>query len=82
MRSLAIYVSHTNFTAGTRVALGMIGLTALPLEVVAGVVVGVAGPLLLYAVAQRAHLGWLYRPPSALSGAGGRAARRRGTLAR
>ncbi len=82
VRSLAIYVSHTNFTAGTRVALGMIGLTALPLEVVAGVVVGVAGPLLLYAVAQRAHLGWLYRPPSALSGAGGRAAPRRGTLAR
>ncbi len=82
VRSLAIYVSHTNFTAGTRVALGMIGLTALPLEVVAGVVVGIAGPLLLYAVAQRAHLGWLYRPPSALSGAGGRAAPPRGTLAR
>ncbi|MFI0432696.1 MAG: acyltransferase family protein [Candidatus Nanopelagicales bacterium] len=68
VRSLAIYVSHTNFTAGTRVALGLLGLTTAPLEVVLGVAIGIAGPLVIYAVAGRIHLGWLYRPPSSLSG--------------
>ena len=45
--SYAIYLFHVFFTAASRISLGAIGLSALPLLVVAGVVMGTLGPMLV-----------------------------------
>jgi peptidoglycan/LPS O-acetylase OafA/YrhL len=45
--SYAIYLFHVFFTAASRIALAKAGLTPLPLQILAGVVLGVAAPMLV-----------------------------------
>ncbi len=45
--SYVIYLFHVFFTAASRIALAKAGLTLLPLQIVAGVALGVAAPMLV-----------------------------------
>ncbi|MFO1413331.1 MAG: acyltransferase [Burkholderiales bacterium] len=51
--SYAIYLFHVFFTAGSRVALTGAGVTALSVQIAAGVAAGIAGPIQLEAWASR-----------------------------
>ncbi|MFD5823223.1 acyltransferase family protein [Nesterenkonia xinjiangensis] len=62
-RSLVIFVAHVFFTAGTRIALSTMGIDALWIHVVGPTVIGVIGPLLIYAVAQRLRQDWVFEAP-------------------
>ncbi|MCS6711579.1 acyltransferase [Brachybacterium sp. EF45031] len=57
--SLQIYLPHIIATAGSRVALGMAGVTHPWVHLIAGTVVGVAAPLVLWIIARR-WMPWLY----------------------
>jgi len=60
-RSLAIYVAHVLFTAGARIALKkVLHCDALAPHLLAGTLLGVAGPLALHALLARLGLGILY----------------------
>ncbi len=60
-RSLAIYVAHVLFTAGARIVLKkVLHCDALAPHLVAGTLLGVAGPLALQALLTRLGLGILY----------------------
>jgi len=60
-RSLAIYVAHVLFTAGARIALKkVLHCDALAPHLLAGTLLGVAGPLALHALLTRLGLGILY----------------------
>jgi peptidoglycan/LPS O-acetylase OafA/YrhL len=60
MSSYAIYLFHVFFTAASRIALAKVGLSVQPLQITAGLVVGVAGPMLINHYASR------YRWPALL----------------
>lgn len=62
-RSLAIYVSHTVFTAGARAVLVLAGVSWSPAYVLLGVAAGLLGPILLYSTAQRFGWTWLFARP-------------------
>ena len=51
--SMAIYLSHTIFSAGARIILQQAGITSPPLHIMAALVFGLVGPLLLFKIAQR-----------------------------
>jgi fucose 4-O-acetylase-like acetyltransferase len=51
--SYAIYLFHVFFTAGSRVALAGAGITALPLQIAAGVGAGILAPIVVEAWATR-----------------------------
>ncbi|NMC48351.1 MAG: acyltransferase [Desulfovibrio sp.] len=60
--SMQIYVAHTIFTAGTRIALLRgLGLSDPWLHLAAGTVCGVLGPLILYGVLKKMRCDFLYR---------------------
>jgi len=60
-RSLAIYVAHVLFTAGARIALKkVLHCDALAPHLLAGTLLGLAGPLALHALLPRLGLGILY----------------------
>lgn len=63
VRSLPIYVSHTIFTAGVRAVLGVIGVEWLGAYLVGGLAAGLVGPLIIYWLATRLHMPWLYTRP-------------------
>jgi fucose 4-O-acetylase-like acetyltransferase len=50
--SMGIYLAHTIFSAGTRAVLGRFTVD-LTLQMVAGTLIGIIGPLILYAVIRR-----------------------------
>jgi fucose 4-O-acetylase-like acetyltransferase len=51
-RSMAIFVTHVFFTAGTRIFLVVaLKIYSLPVHLIVGLIVGVAGPILLYKLA-------------------------------
>jgi fucose 4-O-acetylase-like acetyltransferase len=53
-RSMAIYVAHIFFTAGTRIVMDrFLHMTSEPAHLIAGTLIGLAGPLLLYELATR-----------------------------
>lgn len=54
--SMPIYVCHTMFAAALREGLLIFGVDMLGVQLVLGTLIGIAGPLLVYAVARR--LGW------------------------
>lgn len=54
--SMAIYLSHTIFSAAFRIGLQQIGVTSVWLHLLVGVLVGVLGPLALLATARRLRL--------------------------
>ncbi len=54
--SMAIYVLHTIFSAGTRIALRAIGFSDNLLALVLGTVIGIAGPLAAWALARHYRL--------------------------
>lgn len=58
-RTMSIYLIHIILTAATRIALLKLGVIALGPHLVAGMVMGVAVPLAIDAVAQRLRLGGL-----------------------
>lgn len=64
-RSLPIYVSHTIFTAGARLILRLADVDWIPIYVGFGVAAGLAGPLLLFWLANRFGSVWLYQRPRA-----------------
>lgn len=51
--SMAIYVSHTVFSAATRIVLIKIGVTDLWVHIIAGTLVGLLFPAVLYVVSKR-----------------------------
>lgn len=58
--SMAIYMTHTLFSAGLREALLALGVTQPALHLGLGTVIGLAAPILLYRLADRAGLSrWL-----------------------
>ena len=58
--SLIIFLAHTIFSAAFRIGLMSVGVTWLPLHLLVGTVVGLAGPILLYLLARRIGLAkWL-----------------------
>lgn len=65
-RSLEIYLAHGVALSGTRILLASLGVSSLPLHLLAGICAGVAGPLLLWLVAQKLGQFWLFSPPRAL----------------
>lgn len=54
--SMAIYVLHTIFSAGTRIALRAIGFSDNSLALVVGTLIGIVGPLAVWAVARHYRL--------------------------
>ena len=66
--SYAIYLFHVFFTAASRIALAKAGLTLLPLQIVAGVALGIAAPMLVehwaarHGAARLLLLGQSFRP--------------------
>jgi hypothetical protein len=54
--SMAIYLAHTIFSATTREVLLALGVTSLPLHVLASVLAGVLGPYLFFLLARRLKL--------------------------
>lgn len=61
--SLEIFVAHIVFTAGTRIVLEQVGILDPAAQAVAGLGVGVGGPLFLALVAEQAGWKWLFGPP-------------------
>lgn len=61
-RSIHIYLPHILFTAATRIALSLVGISSPAAHLIIGTLVGVEGPLLLYWFASR-WTPWLYAPP-------------------
>ncbi len=51
--SMAVYVAHVIFSAGTRIVLSLANVSNLPVHVVLGTLSGVCGPLLLFMAARR-----------------------------
>lgn len=51
--SMAIFLAHTIFSAGLRIALVRMGLDDPALHIIAGTLIGIAGPLLLWHLARR-----------------------------
>ena len=51
--SLAIYVTHIIFAAGTRIALLLIGVTNIPIHLMAGTAMGVILPTIMFLVGNR-----------------------------
>ncbi len=62
-RSLEIFVAHIVFTAGARIVLEQLGVTSLAIQIVLGVSLGLAGPLLLVVASERLGWRWLFAPP-------------------
>lgn len=59
--SLYVYVSHTFFTAGTRIFLRSVGgIEWIPLHVAAGLTAGLVGPLLVIWLAKKMGTMWLF----------------------
>jgi fucose 4-O-acetylase-like acetyltransferase len=54
--SMAIYVLHTIFSAGVRMALYAVGFSNNLVALVLGTLIGIAGPLGVWAVARRYRL--------------------------
>jgi fucose 4-O-acetylase-like acetyltransferase len=54
--SLAIFVAHTIFSAGLRIALMKLGIDAPVPHVIGGIAIGIIGPLGLLWIAQRARI--------------------------
>ncbi|MEM0905750.1 MAG: acyltransferase family protein [Pseudomonadota bacterium] len=61
-RTMAIFVTHILITAGSRIALGLVGIDNLLLALIVGTVLGVGLPLIAAVVAERLRiaplLGW------------------------
>ncbi|WP_203567994.1 acyltransferase family protein [Aestuariimicrobium ganziense] len=73
--SLAIYLAHILATAGTRIALELVGVSQVTVHVLLGTVLGVAAPLLLVVITRRVP--WLFAAPRVRQlTTGGGAARR------
>ncbi|SEJ40241.1 acyltransferase family protein [Demequina mangrovi] len=66
-RSMAVFLGHIVFAVGARAALLALEVHSLPVLVVVSVSVGVVGPLLLYSIADRLRVAWLFRAPEALT---------------
>lgn len=64
--TMAIYVAHTLFTAGTRVVLTALGVSSPGLHVAAGWAAGVLGTLALAVIVSNLRLDWLFHSPKAL----------------
>jgi fucose 4-O-acetylase-like acetyltransferase len=62
-RSLVIFVAHIVFGSGIRIVLARTGVDTVVVQALIGTVAGVAGPLVLYRLAQRFHFGWLFDAP-------------------
>jgi fucose 4-O-acetylase-like acetyltransferase len=62
-QSLAIFLAHIIFAASTRIALAKLGVTNLWIQLVLGVLVGIAAPLALQYFAGRLRLAWLFAAP-------------------
>jgi fucose 4-O-acetylase-like acetyltransferase len=74
--SFAIYVAHLIFTAGTRIALMRVGIVDPAIHIAAGLIAGVAIPLIAVLMARRLGLSqWLLLDPPDI-GRGGRPAER------
>lgn len=54
--TMPIYLTHILFTAATRMVLERLGITDLTLHLIAGTLIGIAGPVVLYLLAQRLGL--------------------------
>jgi len=54
--SYAIYLFHVFFTAASRIAMDKAGLAALPLQIGAGLALGLVGPMLIARLAQHSAL--------------------------
>jgi len=61
--SLEIFVAHTIFSAGVREFLLRLHVTNVAVHVIAGVAVGVAGPILLVSVANRLKMRFVFALP-------------------
>ncbi|MDR1441635.1 MAG: acyltransferase [Bifidobacteriaceae bacterium] len=63
-RSLVVYTGHMVLGPGARIVLNGLGIGGVVLHLVAGVVAGVLGSLLLYWMARRLRFMWLFEPPA------------------
>ncbi|MBA4018975.1 MAG: hypothetical protein C0483_17540 [Pirellula sp.] len=62
--SLEIYLAHVIAYAGTRIMLKQLGVTSIPAHIIAGTVMGIAGPLLLVKFTQMVGATFVFRCPS------------------
>lgn len=60
--SIHIFLSHIIFTAGTRIALMLMGVQSSVIHLAVGLLIGVAGPLVVERLA-RSYAPWLFSPP-------------------
>ncbi|MCS3842582.1 acyltransferase [Microbacterium sp. AK031] len=75
--SMTIFVAHIIFASGSRIVLSRIGVDDPTVQVIAGTLIGVVGPLALHWVALRVHCAWLFDAPRWMKGAGaGRTSKR------
>jgi fucose 4-O-acetylase-like acetyltransferase len=59
--SLYIYVSHVMVLAATRIFMtSVLHISNVPVLLVTGIVIGLLGPVLLYKMANKLHMHWLY----------------------
>ena len=58
--SMAIYLAHVLFSAGTRIALEQLGVESIDMHVLAGTLAGVAGPVAMYFALKRFGLTRLF----------------------
>lgn len=66
-KSLVIFVAHIVFASGCRILLTRLGLENLYLQALIGTVAGITGPLVLNAIAERAHGQWLFGLPQPIA---------------
>lgn len=66
---MPLYLMHLLFVVAARMALGkVLHVQSVPVYIVAGMMVGIAGPLLLLTLARKTALRYLFEPPAFLSG--------------
>ena len=63
-RSMTIYLAHILFASTLRVVMVKLSITSFPVHLVAGVGIGLLGPMVLDSVAKRMNATWLFTAPA------------------
>lgn len=62
--SMEVFLAHIIFASGVRIFLAKAGLGTPPVQIVAGLIAGIIGPLLLVRLSEYRFLAWLFITPS------------------
>ncbi|MET3708940.1 fucose 4-O-acetylase-like acetyltransferase [Arthrobacter sp. UYEF6] len=67
-RSMEIFLAHIIAASGTRIALSLLGVESVTVHVIAGTIVGIVLPLLLWRATIMVGFPWLFASPGLLMG--------------